>query len=465
MKRLWYRNSTCERLCTLLVVSLWVMTPMILSAQSSRAKRGRPSKTNVNKSVVVEPAKTNTSPVVEPAAASESQAPAGMSEAALTAALEGANLNPDQATLADIEGLLLEYKLALAQEFIQRYIKRYFPDRTRITPEAHALETRIERAHGMLQVVDRVELLDSVRTSRALIRPGSSFTPNNSWAQRTAAALINGFVDKRGVNRLRTTAQQSGQDIVWESKIGEQWMPHQIQEALTNTPASETNPVLAEDGYTIIYAVEDSTSLGGYDLFSRRYISDKQTIYEPVALGYPFNSPYNDYALLYDEELDRGILISDRFCPADSVAIYTFRGRPSALGGKPGTPVTLEDAKAATALLSLSGLALQATPKDDTSSSEGFYFPLKRGVVCRSWRDFTSNQALESFRKAKEIEISLRAKRETLRKLRAQAHQGKMSEAESKKLQELINEVATLQANYERSLMEAKNFEIQQRKL
>lgn len=368
-------------------------------------------------------------------------------------------------TLAEIESYLLRYELRAAQELIQEYIKKHFPERDRITPEAQTLEARILRAHRMLQNVERVELLDSVRAPRALVRPGSSFAPGNSWTLKQAVAMINGFVDKRGANRLRTVSQHGGRDVLWESRVGEAWMPHEVQNLLSNTPSQESNPVLAEDGYTIVYAVEDSTTLGGYDLFSRRYVSGKNTIYEPVALGYPFNSPYNDYALLYDEELDRGLLISDRFCPEDSVVVYTFCGRPSALGGKTGAPVVLDDSKGIVATLSLSGLPLPETKGVQQAQAESFYFPLKRGIACRTWKDFSSNQALESYRKARGLESELLKKTAELKKLRAQAHSGKLSEDDSVKLLELINEVASLKESYEHTLVAAKNFEIQQRKL
>ncbi len=38
----------------------------------------------------------------------------------------------------------------------------------------------------------------------------------------------------------------------------------------------------------------------------------------------PFNSPFNDYMMVIDEEKEIGWFASDRFQPADSVCVYTF---------------------------------------------------------------------------------------------------------------------------------------------
>lgn len=456
MTRHLFLDTFIKGLGSLIVLSAIMLQPIDVAAQSKgRKRRTQPKKIEIK---VVEDKKVNQEPVRE--------APALDTLTTDKTVVTSVDIQKlaTEVSLADIEEYLLRYELKTAEQLIEEYIKRYFPDRSRITPEASLLENRIRRALRMLENVERVELLDSIRAPRALIRPGYSLEVNDSWALQKVVSIVNGFVDKRGANRLRTASQQGGRDIVWESRVGEEWMPHQVQHILSNTAVLEANPVLAEDGYTIVYATADSISLGGYDLFSRRYVFDKNTIYDPVPLGYPFNSPYNDYALLYDEELDKGVLISDRFCPEDSVVVYTFRGRPSALGGKTGAPVVLEDNKDAIAQLSLSGLTFSGAREAVVVPLESFYFPLKAGVVCRTWRDFSSNQALESYRKARQLEVSLSNKKEELKKLRAQAYKTKDSGAISK-LPILIKELSSLQEDYDRALLEAKNFEIKQRKL
>lgn len=394
----------------------------------------------------------------------EPSAEEASSEDAASASLLGRPIA--QVMLSEIENCLHDYDLATATDLITRYIDKHFPDRANITPEAAALETRVLRAQRMLQSVERVELLDSLRTSKALIYPQATLQPADRWDLKQAYAMIRGFMDKRRLNRLRTIDTETGaRDLFWEIRIDSQWIAHEAQNALPNTKANEAFPTLAEDGSTIIFARADSTSLGGYDLMSSRYVSSKGTIFEPVALGYPFNSPYNDYALLYDEELDLGLLISDRFCPDDTVVLYTFRGRPAALGGKAGGELLI-DTPNARAILSLSGLPLSgANASTNKPVQESLYLPLKRGQVCRRWSDFESNQAIELYKQALSLEGQLSKLRGELRSLKKALHSNPKDEAAAQRVMELDHEIEQLDEQYHIKLVQAKNYEIQQRKL
>lgn len=83
-------------------------------------------------------------------------------------------------------------------------------------------------------------------------------------------------------------------------------------------------PFVMNDGVTIYFASEDAETLGGYDLFVSRYNMNNDTYLTPQRLNAPFNSPYNDYMLVIDEEKGIGWFASDRFQQDGDVCIYTF---------------------------------------------------------------------------------------------------------------------------------------------
>lgn len=83
-------------------------------------------------------------------------------------------------------------------------------------------------------------------------------------------------------------------------------------------------PFIMSDGVTIYFASEDTESLGGYDLFVSRYNMNNDVYLAPERLNMPFNSPYNDYMLVIDEEKGIGWFASDRFQEDGQVCIYTF---------------------------------------------------------------------------------------------------------------------------------------------
>lgn len=61
-------------------------------------------------------------------------------------------------------------------------------------------------------------------------------------------------------------------------------------------------PYVMPDGVTIYFAAKDYDSLGGYDLFVSRYNMNNDTYLAPERLNMPFNSMYNDYLMVVDEE-------------------------------------------------------------------------------------------------------------------------------------------------------------------
>lgn len=83
-------------------------------------------------------------------------------------------------------------------------------------------------------------------------------------------------------------------------------------------------PFMMADGVTIYFAAKDYDSLGGYDLFVSRYNLNNDTYLTPERLNMPFNSIYNDYLMVVDEEKGVGWFASDRYQPEGKVCVYTF---------------------------------------------------------------------------------------------------------------------------------------------
>lgn len=83
-------------------------------------------------------------------------------------------------------------------------------------------------------------------------------------------------------------------------------------------------PYVMPDGVTIYFAAKDEETLGGYDLFITRYNLNNDTYLTPERLNMPFNSLFNDYMMVVDEEKGIGWFASDRFQPEGLVCIYTF---------------------------------------------------------------------------------------------------------------------------------------------
>jgi len=117
---------------------------------------------------------------------------------------------------------------------------------------------------------------------------------------------------------------QGQMDIFTSYKLLDGWSkPTSISDAI-NTPSNENYPFLLLDGVTVYFASDGENSIGGYDLFVTRYNPSTNNFLTPENIGFPFNSPANDYMMVIDEQNKLGWFATDRNQSAGKVIIYTF---------------------------------------------------------------------------------------------------------------------------------------------
>ena len=100
---------------------------------------------------------------------------------------------------------------------------------------------------------------------------------------------------------------------------GEKMVPSPI-----NTRQDQAYPFIMSDGLTIYFSSKGHESIGGYDIFASRYNFYSNTYLTPNQMNMPFNSPFNDYMMVIDEQKGVGWFASDRYQPEDKVCVYTF---------------------------------------------------------------------------------------------------------------------------------------------
>lgn len=131
------------------------------------------------------------------------------------------------------------------------------------------------------------------------------------------------------INSLQNTAFLALADSVGTLRLNAlfrnagQWTDPQPIAELCNFTYQDF-PFLCTDGSTLYFSAAGPESIGGLDLFVTRYSEETRQFVRPQNLGFPYNSPANDYLLAIDEELGIGVLVSDRQQPDDKVCIYWF---------------------------------------------------------------------------------------------------------------------------------------------
>lgn len=167
-------------------------------------------------------------------------------------------------------------------------------------------------------------------------------------------------------------------------------------------------PFLMPDGQIFYFAARSDEGYGNYDLYVTRYDSEGKRFYQAENMGYPYNSPANDYMLVINESANIGWFASDRYQPEGYVCIYTFVPNESrrtidyetadpsvlhafaTLSSTKSLPYTPEEMKAKEeGLKRLSSLRHKA----GTAAHHDFLFILNDEKDCYSLNDFSSAQA------------------------------------------------------------------------
>ena len=124
------------------------------------------------------------------------------------------------------------------------------------------------------------------------------------------------FVSDRG-------GGEGGFDIWFSRRVGAGWSPPQNLGATINTPFNEATPFFNDAATTLYFASEGHPGYGGYDLFYSK--GEIGSFGEPVNVGAPVNSTYNDVGGLWMDEDSLVYFTSNRPNGVGSYDIYWGR--------------------------------------------------------------------------------------------------------------------------------------------
>jgi len=132
----------------------------------------------------------------------------------------------------------------------------------------------------------------------------SSFDGNN-WSKaikinkniNTKYWESHGFISEKGDQFVFASDRPGGYgglDLYVSNKVNGDWGPAVNLGPVINTQFNEDRPFLINNGKTVFFSSQGHTNMGGYDIFG----SDLQSggvWTEPKNLGYPFNTPDDDF--------------------------------------------------------------------------------------------------------------------------------------------------------------------------
>lgn len=102
------------------------------------------------------------------------------------------------------------------------------------------------------------------------------------------------------------------------------WSRPALLSPVINTPHDESFGILSADGKTLFFNSNGLYGMGKSDIFRSEYDAVTQQWSAPENLGFPYNTPFNDYILQLPNEGGRIVIASDRNCSQDSLQLYTL---------------------------------------------------------------------------------------------------------------------------------------------
>ncbi len=338
----------------------------------------------------------------------------------------------------------LNYDFELANEKYEKYAKAL-----KKSPNEAGEETleqylrQLEIAENSLENVQKIEIIDRIDVPisdfiskiKLPLSGGKLLNPDVSLLKNRRNQSDFAFSSENGDVMLWSENDENHQEVIMQSEqlMDGSWeQPIKLGEVL-NDGGNARNPFMLSDGLTLYFSSDGEGSMGGYDLFVATKDPASGEFRQPMGIGYPFNSPYNEYMIAIDEENGIGWWVTDRNRLQDQVTIYVFKTndvRKNYISEEEEDIISLAriddikdtqnpDTDYAGILRDINNRSRMAKP----DSKPAFVFPMQGGKVATKLSDFSSANArrnVEQYLKALEEHEALENK---LGELRRRYHQ------------------------------------------
>lgn len=227
-----------------------------------------------------------------------------------------------------VTNALSAYDFELAEDLLDKEIAALKKKR-KPTDHLDALVHSAQQGRSKLHATERIIVIDSlvcrkeemlrnIRISRESGRIDTYASTFHTNGDAQATIYENELGNKRYVSL------PSSLRLAVADKIGQQWSEPVMLKGLNDNDEAQNYPFLLSDGLTLYYAATGPESIGGYDIFVSRADGEDGSFLSPENVGFPFNSPANDYLLAIDEFNQIGYFVSDRYQDEGLVCIYIF---------------------------------------------------------------------------------------------------------------------------------------------
>ena len=286
-----------------------------------------------------------------------------------------------------------------------------------------------EKIQRYLRRVERVAVIDSVLVPLHQMLLQCSLSPEAGRLQYDSLGGIE-FTNQRGDHRLWSQLVDSNQLLLSSHRLLDTWTTSDTLPTTINFTTSQISPYLLNDGVTLYFAAQDSNGLGGWDIYISRYNTATELYTAPENLGFPYNSPSNEYMYILDENQGVAYLATDRFAPQGYVHIYSLaipeqkqycRGMTSdSLAAYAQLRAFYKTERSDNVPSEPSKLSELSNPSDPSKLHDAISFVINDSVIYTSVDEFLSQEAEQLFMEWEQLQERLTKEQNQLEQLRMQ---------------------------------------------
>lgn len=347
------------------------------------------------------------------------------------------------------------------------------------TPEdPEGIAERSKNAQRMLDKVEDIQIIDSTVVDKdqflsayTLSQECGSLQTAQQFFKSSDTSTV--YMNQKGDKIFYAHATSDNHYCLFnQSKLMDKWGDEKQLPMTVNTNQDDNYPFVMSDGVTIYFASKGYNTIGGYDLYVTRYNIGTDTYLTPEQLGMPYNSPYNDYMIVFDETKNLGWFVSDRFQPEGKVCVYLFI--PNAddkriesddmdLKRAHAAPYAIKDTwQSGSDYSKLISLAHRAIPFGQKKVQHDFEFVINDNTVLYSLDEIKSTEAKNLYMKVLAEKKQISDLQNKLDKLRAryEAAGGKGNDQLKQEIMECESTISSLYNQPAELEKQARNAEI-----
>lgn len=335
----------------------------------------------------------------------------------------------------------LNYDFSEASRLYAAAKKKVKRTDTDFTEKYNGYQKQLTMAQNFLDRVEKISIIDSITVSKPEFFKAYRIPASSGHLEGSEGMPVNGhtatyiFSNENQDYKIWAERDSIGNMRLIESSLlndGTWGEPTFLDDELF-ADGDQAYPFMMADGVTLYYADNGENSLGGYDIMVATRDAGDGSFLQPQNLGFPYNSPYDDYMLAIDELNGVGWWATDRNQLEDELTIYVFvtndlRQNYSSDDDNVESYARIDDYISTqpedadyTELLK----TIRAIDPNESTRTADFYLPMPNGKTYTNYDNFRSSQARNMMRQYVAAQTEYQENAEKLQDMRVSYHESR----------------------------------------